>query len=182
MVGCWFKINYIVESLSTYHGLEGDVAVFLERGLALLLRGRPVVGDVGHVALFLVAVVTLDGAVVDRLLHLNNKSDDISKHLDNFLWLSRAFYELRKRAAISTEKSRNFGKKSKQTFFVFSKQRILILSSSSPWSEWCIVIMIPTISDFRYVVLLSRKLSCLAGASFVASSAVSCVFQGNFMP
>ena len=35
-----------------------------------MLRGRPVVGDVGHVALLLVAVVALDGAVVLGLPHL----------------------------------------------------------------------------------------------------------------
>jgi hypothetical protein len=46
------------------------VAVLLERGLALLLRRRPVVGDVGHVALFLVAVMALDGAIVHGLLNL----------------------------------------------------------------------------------------------------------------
>ena len=47
------------------------MAVLLEGGLALLLGGRPVVGDVGHVALLLVAVVTLDGAVVLGLPDLN---------------------------------------------------------------------------------------------------------------
>ena len=56
---------------NTHHGLEGDVAVLLERRLALLLRGRPVVRDVGHVALLLVTVVALDGAVVLGLPHLN---------------------------------------------------------------------------------------------------------------
>ena len=35
----------------TYHGLVGDVAVLLEAGLALVLLGRHVVGDVGVVAL-----------------------------------------------------------------------------------------------------------------------------------
>ena len=54
----------------SYHGLEGDVTVLLEGGLALLLGGRPVVGDVGHVALLLVGVLALDGAVVDGLLDL----------------------------------------------------------------------------------------------------------------
>ncbi len=54
----------------SHHGLEGDVAVLLEGGLALLLGGGPVVGDVGHVALLLVAVVALDGAIVNGLLHL----------------------------------------------------------------------------------------------------------------
>ena len=56
----------------THHWLEGDVAVLLEGGLALLLGGRPVVGDVGHVALLLVAVVALDGAVVLRLPNLQD--------------------------------------------------------------------------------------------------------------
>ena len=48
------------------------MAVLLEGGLALLLGGRPVVGDVGHVALLLVAVVALDGAVVFRLPNLQD--------------------------------------------------------------------------------------------------------------
>ena len=48
------------------------MAVLLEGGLALLLGGRPVVGDVGHVALLLVAVVALDGAVVLRLPNLQD--------------------------------------------------------------------------------------------------------------
>ncbi len=59
--------------VTTDHGLEGDVAVLLEGGLALLLGGGAVVGDVGHVALLLVAVVALDGAVVHGLLHLRKK-------------------------------------------------------------------------------------------------------------
>ena len=46
------------------------MTVLLEGGLALLLGGRPVVGDVGHVALLLVGVLALDGAVVDGLLDL----------------------------------------------------------------------------------------------------------------
>ena len=54
----------------TNHGLEGDVAVLLERRLALLLGGGLVVRDVGQVALLLVAVVTLDSAVEHDLLNL----------------------------------------------------------------------------------------------------------------
>ena len=53
-----------------HHRLERDVAVLLEGGLALLLRGGPVVRDVGHVALLLVAVLALDGVVVHGLLNL----------------------------------------------------------------------------------------------------------------
>ena len=60
----------------THHWLEGDVAVLLERGLALLLGSRPVVGDVGHVALLLVAVVTLDGPVVLRFPYLREKENN----------------------------------------------------------------------------------------------------------
>ena len=52
------------------------MAVLLEGRLALLLRGRPVVGDVGHVALLLVAVVTLDGAVVLGLPHLQEERNE----------------------------------------------------------------------------------------------------------
>ena len=48
------------------------MAVLLEGGLALLLRGRLVVGDVGQVAFLLVAVVALDGAVVNDLFNLKS--------------------------------------------------------------------------------------------------------------
>ena len=46
------------------------MAVLLEGGLALFLRGRLVVGDVGQVAFLLVAVVALDGAVIHDLFNL----------------------------------------------------------------------------------------------------------------
>ena len=48
------------------------MAVFLESGFALFLGGGLVVGDVGQVALLLVAVVALDGAIVHDLLDLQN--------------------------------------------------------------------------------------------------------------
>ena len=44
------RTEHFFKSL-TYHGLVGDVAVLLEAGLALVLLGRHVVGDVGVVAL-----------------------------------------------------------------------------------------------------------------------------------
>jgi hypothetical protein len=53
-----------------YHGLKCDVAVLFEGGFALLLRGRPVIRDISHVALFLVAVVAFDGTVIYGFLDL----------------------------------------------------------------------------------------------------------------
>ena len=57
----------------TYHWLECDLAVLPEGGLALLLGGGLVVGDVGHVAFLVVAVGALQGAVVHNLLNLVGK-------------------------------------------------------------------------------------------------------------
>ncbi len=51
------------------------MAVLFEGGLALLLGGGPVVGDVRHVALLLVAVVALDGPVVHCLLNLQGEAE-----------------------------------------------------------------------------------------------------------
>ena len=48
------------------------MTIFLEGSLALLLRGRLVVGDVSQVAFLLVAVVALDGAVVHDLFNLES--------------------------------------------------------------------------------------------------------------
>ena len=48
------------------------MAILLKCGFALFFGRRLVVGDVGHVALLLVAVVALDGAVVLRLPNLQD--------------------------------------------------------------------------------------------------------------
>ena len=54
----------------THHGLEGDVAVFGEGGLALLLGVGLVVCDVRHVAFFLKAVMTLNCPFVNGFFDL----------------------------------------------------------------------------------------------------------------
>ena len=60
----------IMFELDTHHGLEGDVALFDEGRLALLLRHGRVIRDIGHVTLFLVTMRTFDGAIVNGLLNL----------------------------------------------------------------------------------------------------------------
>ena len=61
----------------TYHWFEGDVAVLLKGGLALLLSCRSVIRDVSHMALFLVAVVTFDGTIVNGFFNLQKDSLEI---------------------------------------------------------------------------------------------------------
>ena len=46
------------------------MAILLKCGFALFFGRRLVVGDVGHVAFFLVTVVAFDGSVVDCFFHL----------------------------------------------------------------------------------------------------------------
>ena len=70
--------------IRTHHGLERDVALLDERRLALLLRHRCVVRDVGHVALLLVAVGAFDGPVVYGLFNLNKAIIIIRHELTSF--------------------------------------------------------------------------------------------------
>ena len=65
---------------TTYHGFEGDVAIFLESRFALFLGGGSVVCDVSHVTLFLKAVVTLDFPVIHRLFNLKKKTVENQKN------------------------------------------------------------------------------------------------------
>ena len=62
-----------------------------------MLRGRPVVGDVGHVALLLVAVVALDGAVVLRLPNLQD--DAWEEGVSDFMGERRAVMNMETRLA-----------------------------------------------------------------------------------
>lgn len=72
--------------MCTYSRSEDNMAVFLVSCFTLLLTGRFVIGDVSHMTLFLVAMVTFDGTIVHSFFDLNKKQKWlVSSHDENIL-------------------------------------------------------------------------------------------------